>query len=170
LELVSGKELELLPELDLSSDFLLDVGAGSAAYSILAAGEPVLFLLEVVVRDRSDEERGAWSCRKGRERASDGTKEKERAGEVPCAVVFRQWWQTKGEADVEDIRDSWLASPSPRRRRAARRIGAGWRYVMAAGSQLRLQRQYSSRKQTHWVGSEDAEALSWREHESASLE
>jgi len=154
LELVSGNELVL--ELDLS----LDSEAGSAAYSILAAGALVLFLLAVVLRYRTDEETGAWSCRMVRERAREDIREGDAEGF--CLVVLRHWRQTKGEADVEveeaegeDSRDSWLASP----RMPARRIGAGWRYAMAAGSEMRLQRQYPSRTQAHWAASEDAEAV-----------
>lgn len=155
MELVSGKELLL--ELDLS----LGPEAGSAAYSRAAAGELVLFLLAVVLRARSDQEMGPWSCRMVRGRAREETREGV-AGAF-CPVVLRHWRQTKGEADVEvekeggdESRDSWLASP----RRPARRIGAaGWRYAMAAGSEMRLQKQYPPRVQAHWAIPKDAEAL-----------
>lgn len=120
MELVSGKEL--LFDLDLS----LDSAAGSAAYSILAAGALVLFLV-VVLRYRIEEEIGTWSCRTVGDRAREESRET--GAEGFCPVVFRHWRQTKGEAEVdvekedgEDSRDSWFASP----RRPARRIGAGW--------------------------------------------
>lgn len=163
---MSGKELLL----DL--DFSLDSAAGSAAYSILATGELVLLLLAVVLRNRKDEDAGAWSCRIVRERASEEIREG--VADVFCLVVLRHWRQTKGEAEAEaevekdegeDSRDSWLASP----RRPARRIGAGCRYAIAAGSEMRLQRQYSSREQTHWMGLGDAEALGVRKCFGANL-
>lgn len=91
----------------------------------------MLFLLEVVLRYRTEAEAGGWSCRTVRDRA----REDNRDGfvDVCCLVVLRHWRQTKGEAEVEvekeageESRDSWLASP----RRPARRIGAGCRYAM----------------------------------------